>query len=250
MVNHRPSRWMARMAIFSASSRSPFLVSYPRPKHPHTSRERTALMAQRWEKIPLNGYPWALPALVPWTPIPHCSLPSDKSLRSCRPFPFPPQGPFALQHHLFHVDAVGDAFPYAAAAYSFSPFTNTPGPVSRRHIHILDHVCSLCLGYGMRTSRHAQTFGRINPHGRLRGAARPIPSFQVIQSMYREHSNQDPFGVSHPSWRRRSFKLTATQVRPSTIRACTPPTRADAESRCPHSSIALTARAYFVIASG
>lgn len=202
------------------------------------------------ERLPLGLGPWALPALVPWTPIPHWSLPSDKSLRSCRPFPFPPQGPFALQHHLFHVDAVGDAFPCAAAAYSFSPFTNTPGPVSRRHIHILDHVCSLCLGYGMRTSRHAQTFGRINPHDRLRGAARPIPSFRVIQSMYREHSNQDPFGVSHPSWRRRSFKLTTTQVHPSTIRACTPPTRAGAESRCPHPSIALTARAYFVIASG
>lgn len=125
MANHRPSRWMAGWLSFPLHPVPLFSFSYPRPKHPHTSREWTALMAQRWEKIPLNGYPWALPALVPWTPIPHCSLPSDKSLRSCRPFPFPPQGPFALQHHLFHVDAVGDAFPVQRPP--------TPSPRSQTH---------------------------------------------------------------------------------------------------------------------
>lgn len=104
-----------------------------------------------------------------------------------------------MRHESCQVDVVGDPFlscQYAAAAYSFSPSINISRAVSRGDIHILDHVCSLCLGYGMPISRHAQTLDVQNPHDRLRGAARPIPSLQVIQSMYRQHSNHDPFGVS------------------------------------------------------
>lgn len=228
---------LGRHHLFPFIFLSLLLFCYPQTESSAhiTGKDR---MAHCWKR----GFPDRLPL------DPYSSLKSPRDLG----VPSPTHRRTLMRHESCQVDVVGDPFlscQYAAAAYSFSPSINISRAVSRGDIHILDHVCSLCLGYGMPISRHAQTLDVQNPHDRLCGAARPIPSLQVIQSMYRQHSNHDPFGVS-PVLAAPIFPAHHQQVRPSTIRGCTPPTRAGAESRCPHPTIALTARAYFVIASG